>query len=528
VELVGTLAEYRRRGLTLAQLVDRLDDRFRLLTGGSRTALRRQQTLRATVDWSYDLLGEAERALLRRLSVFAGGWTLEAAEAVCADVPDVLGVLLQLVDKSLVLVDPAADGASAGAAGAEGRYRLLETIRQYAGERLLAAGEAAAARDRHRGYFLAWAERAAPHVAARDQLVWMARLEAEHENLRAALAWSQDDGSDRELRLAAALAHFWPLRGCGAEGRTRLQGALERGDPRPSRPRGVALDWLGVLETLHADFPRAVSLYQQAAEVARAVGDNRVLASALRHRGMARSLVGRPASDVRVVYEQALAAARDAGAHREVGYVLGLLGWQTFMQGDAPQGTRLLAEARRYLRAVGDRDALCSCLRLSGEVAQAQGDHAAAHTLFAEALAAAREMGHGIAVQNALTSLGDLALAQGDPVAARGRYAEALLVARDRGDRGPMLWELRALGSCCVLTGQMARATRLYGAEAAARAGAPLQGPLSPRAEQYAEGMAAARAALGDAAFAAAWAAGEAMTLEAAVAEALEAPTLLG
>ena len=173
----------------------RLEDRFRLLSGGSRTALRRQQTLRAAIDWSYDLLAVPERALLRRLADFAGGWTLAAAEAVFAgadvgegvEPADVLELLTGLVDKSLVDVVAAEPGVAPG----EARYRLLETVRQYAEEKLVAAGEAAAARARHRDWYLAWAERAEPELVRCDQAAWFDRYAADHDNFRAALEWSR-------------------------------------------------------------------------------------------------------------------------------------------------------------------------------------------------------------------------------------------------------------------------------------------------------------------------------------------------
>jgi predicted ATPase/class 3 adenylate cyclase len=530
IPLALELAAARLRGLTLEQLVARLDDRFRLLVGGSRTALRRQQTLRAAVDWSYGLLADDERTLLRRLSVFAGGWTVEAAEAAGADLPDVLGLLLQLVDKSLVLVDSGDAGAGGGAAEGAARYRLLETIRQYAGERLLEAGEAAAARDRHRDHFLAWAERAAPHVVAGDQVVWLPRIEADHDNLRAALDWCQGDGSDREPRLAAALAHFWLLRGYGEEGRVRLRDALERGDPRPSRPRAVALDWLGYFEVQHAGHARGLPLFEQAAAVAREVGDGPVRARALRHLAMFHisgsggrgRRGGRPALPERGLLEEALAAARAAGDRRETGYVLSVLGARVFAQGDRPAGLRMLAEALPLLRQVGDRDALSNSLRLAGTVALARGDRAAARALFEEALTAGREMGWGLHVLVALTWLGRTSQAEGDLAGARSRFREALRVAGDRGDRTPLASVLRALGGWCVAAGRPARAARLFGAEAATRAGAPILSNLTPQADHYAEDVAAAHAALGAATFQAAWAEGQAMPLEQAVAYALE------
>jgi predicted ATPase len=225
IPLAIELVAARVGALTVEQIAARLDDRFRLLTGGSRTTLPRQQTLRAAIDWSFSLLSEPERVLLRRLSVFAGGWTLEAAEAVCVDdgtLPreDVLDLLVRLVDESLVLAE---------AQGGEARYRMLETVRQYAEERLLEAGEATVRRSRDRDWFLELVERAEPELERSAQAGWYERLETEHDNLRAALVWSQPapegstaaDPSDLEaaLRMAGSLEWFWLLRGHLREGR---------------------------------------------------------------------------------------------------------------------------------------------------------------------------------------------------------------------------------------------------------------------------------------------------------------------
>ncbi len=221
IPLAIELAAARVGMLTVRQIEARLDDRYRLLTGGSRTVLPRHQTLRGLVDWSHDLLSEPERVLLRRLSVFAGGWTLEAAEAVCAfgagegSCDDVLELLSELAAKSLVLADEQ---------NGQMRYRFLETIRQYGAERLRASGEEAVVRDRHLEWFLALAERGEPELRGPDQVRWLDRLEAEHDNLRAALAWSQLESSSERaraagLRLAGALSWFWRVHSQFSEGR---------------------------------------------------------------------------------------------------------------------------------------------------------------------------------------------------------------------------------------------------------------------------------------------------------------------
>lgn len=220
IPLAIELAAARTKVFPPEQIAARLDDRFRLLTGGSRTALERHQTLQALIDWSYELLSEAERQLLGRLSVFSGGWSIEAVQAVCADESgdEGLDTLAHLVDKSLVIVEEEAE---------EGRYRLLETIRQYGRNKLLESGEVAMVRDRHLEYYLRFVELAEPKLRGAEQLEWLDRVEGEHGNLRAALAWSlESEKPNLALRLTGALHYFWELRGYFSEGQKWLDDAL--------------------------------------------------------------------------------------------------------------------------------------------------------------------------------------------------------------------------------------------------------------------------------------------------------------
>jgi predicted ATPase/class 3 adenylate cyclase len=272
IPLAIELAAARVRMLTVEQIAARLDDRFRLLTGGSRTALRRQQTLQAAIDWSYQLLSEEERLLLQRLAVFAGGWTLEAAEAVgvgaSIEGADVLDLLGALVDKSLVV----AEGQ-----GAHERYRLLETIRQYAGEKLLEAGEVGPIRDQHRDWYVGLAARAEPELTGPGEEEWLGRLEVEHDNLRAALAWSLEGDPGVGLRLAASLGGFWARHGHLVEGRRWLEAFLTRApapdDPEEQRVRARALRRAGILASDQQDRAAARTFLAESLILFRALGD---------------------------------------------------------------------------------------------------------------------------------------------------------------------------------------------------------------------------------------------------------------
>ena len=257
--------------LSIEQIDSRLSDRFRLLTGGSRTAVARQRTLKAAVDWSYDLLSDSERRLLRRLSVFAGGWTLEAAENVSSgegvESEEVLEVLSRLVNKSLV--------NAGNDIGESRRYRFLETVRQYRRERLLRSGEAERLRDRHLAFFHELVERAEPELTKAGQVSWLNRLHREHDNLRSALEWclAAPGRGDQALELAAGLFWFWLKRGYFREGQEYLERALLASARTPSVLRAKALMSLGSLTFFQGDFVRARVLLEESVTLGRAAGD---------------------------------------------------------------------------------------------------------------------------------------------------------------------------------------------------------------------------------------------------------------
>ncbi|MBV9797145.1 MAG: adenylate/guanylate cyclase domain-containing protein, partial [Solirubrobacterales bacterium] len=332
------LAAARVRMMSVEQIAAGLGDRFHLLTGGTRTVLPRHQTLRASVDWSHDLLGEAERMLLRRLSVFAGGFTLDLAEAVCADDSlarvTVLDLLASLVDKSLVVADERAGAV---------RYRLLETVRQYALERLLDSGEAAGVRDRHRDAMLELAEAIAPQLHGPSQREWLEVLDREAANLTAALEHAVATDSERALRLSVALTFWWRLRGLLRAGDRGFTRALEAADPTPSSLRAYALWGGGYMSVFLGDFAAAFAHGEEARAVAEEVGDEAALARAL---GLLAFLQVFP-DPVRAgqAAEQAYGFARASSDHWDMMYSKLYIGWSHILCGHWDLGEPELEEA---------------------------------------------------------------------------------------------------------------------------------------------------------------------------------------
>ena len=492
IPLAIELAAARVRSLTVAQIMARLDDQFRLLTGGNRTALPRQQTLRALIDWSYDLLTEGEKTLLGRLSVFAGGWTLSAAETVCSEMGvddfEVLDLLTSLVDKSLVVYEPLV--VYEAGAGSAGRYRLLETVRQYARDRLAEGSASEAAGGRHAAWSLALAEQAEPQLTGPEQAAWMGRLEMEHDNLRAGLSWyrQQANGAASNLRFSGALGWFWSVRGHFTEGRQWLEQALEQaGEPNGTESRkdlavrAKAFHWSGTLASRQ--------------------GDDAV----------ARALI-----------EAGLTIYRRIGNRRGITYSLGSLGLIASGQGDYAAAQSLLGESLTLWRRLGDQAGTAAALNCLGLVAFLQADYAAARTLSAESLTIRRRLGDQRGMAHSLINLGNTASGQGDYAAAQSLLEESLMLFRELADRWGIAESLESMGGVAHGQNRSSRAAWLFGAAAALRE--TIRIPLAPAEQEVIDKrVASVRERLGAEAFNAAWEEGEAMTLEQAVEYALAA-----
>jgi predicted ATPase/class 3 adenylate cyclase len=516
----------------LARLADAAGGPLRLLTGGPRDRPARQQTLRATIEWSYGLLTAHEQAVFRWLGVFAGGCTLEAAEAVCA-AGDVLDGLGSLVDKSLLRLEEPAAG--------EPRYLMLETLRELALERLEASGEAAATRQRHAAYFLGVAERADAAMRRAGQAVGLARLEADHDNLRAALAWTlaeADAGApvgaaEQALRLAGALSFFWFLRGHLSEGRRWLTRALERaaGVGRETHaaaaapPRGLALALAGAgqLARSQGDYPEAERLIGESLAVCREQGDADGLAWGLSLLGIVARYRGDYGRSTALL-EESVERYRATGDRFGRVWTLLNLGRTEAFRGNHERAAGLLAAGARGAQELGNPWGLARARTFQGQVAYARGEYRRAEAWFEESLALHRDApgrGDPWASALALAGLGNVARAQGDSGRAMACYAQSLAASRELGDREEIA---RCLEDVAALAGAQARprrAARLLGAAVAIRE--EIGTPVAPfEREAYERQVAALRSTLGVRDFATAWASGRAMSLEQAVADALE------
>lgn len=475
IPLAIELAAARVGTLSIKQISERLEYSLKLLTSGGRTAAPRQRTLRGTLDWSHELLSTNEKKLFGRLSVFAGGWTLEAAEEVGADGSiegsDVVDLLGRLVDKSLVVAEAEAQGAM--------RYRMLEPIRQYARERLEESEEVEAIQRRHAEFFLALAEEAEPEVEGPQQAAWLERLEAEYDNLRAALSWSLERGEEAELglRVAGALGQFWYLRGYLGEGRRWLEEALAKASPASTAARANALHRLSFLAYLQGDVDRAQEASEEGLKLEGVeqfwdIAGRRSVAAELGRLmlGIVASAQGDSERAIQL-YEKSLAFSRKVGDKRGIADNLLLLGIEMRPRGDLGKARELLEEGMVVAREVGDPELLAAFLNQLCDTLVLQGDLERATVVGEKAVAICREQNHRILLSDALCNLGWATLLRGDPGRATTVYVESLELKLGLGDK-PLLVKLTVAlpetldGLACVATarGETERAVRLFGA----------------------------------------------------------------
>jgi tetratricopeptide (TPR) repeat protein len=607
IPLALELAAARIKMMSLEEIASHLNDRFRLLTGGARTALLRHQTLQAMIDWSHDLLSEPERVLMRRFSIFAGGWTLEAAESVCEgdsiDRHNVLDLLTQLVNKSLILAEREQ--------GKDTRYHMLETIRQYTREKLWAAGEGEMMRQKHLAYFVDLAERAEPNLRAFDMIMWLDHLEAEHDNIRAALEWAQESDVVAQLRMVSALLWFWHIRSHKNEGIDWLERGLsieaaERGaeplTPSHAMIRGKALNATGILRSeslvgqaaeyfeeslnlfkklgpagkqglayaflglagwtgqmrgmttketkdlrehclslfrevgdkfgaaeclmsiagyarVKGDLERARAIEEEHLALRKEIGDKDGIAIAQAFLGLTVWRQG-DAQQARELYEESLAGFREVGNVYFLGQALSWLSDIAQEQSNYEQAGRLLQEGLTLAQNVGDMTMITNRLDDLGQLARTQGDYKLAAKRFTEELIMCREAGYIFGTSSALQGLGRVAQSQEDYIAARSFYSEAILLRQEISNSLTVALNLSAFATLAAAQNKPELTARLVGAAETQIPSIRLEMSPVERAE-YDQAITAARAALGEEAFAKAWEEGQQMTIDEAIAYAL-------
>jgi predicted ATPase/class 3 adenylate cyclase len=525
------LAAARIRLLSPQVMLARLQNRLKLLTGGTADLPARHQTLRAAIEWSYDLLTPEEQKLFRRISVFVGGCALESMEEVCdadgdLDI-DVLDGVESLVAKSLLKSEQGVDE--------EPRFVMLETIHEYAEEKLGENGETWKTKERHLAYFLALAEEAVPHLNGSKQAEWLERLEAEHDNLRTALRWTRDIGNVKSgLALAGALWVFWQTRGYYTEGLEHLRSGLDMDTQsgldsnKPSVEtmtlRAQALRGISVLARMKGDYKLALTHIEESLAIYRRLGDDRQVADALN----SMALIVKDQGDVELAYSlllEALTLKKGLEDKRGIAKVLGNLGILARRRGDDVASQEFTNESLMLYRELGDKRSISFMLNNLAITARRRGDNEAAFELHQESLIIKREVRDKRGIASSLVNLAIVAQDQGKISLAQTLLAEGLVISSDTGDRLTIASCFEEMGRAALSAigpsrDQVIHAIRLWGANEALREaiGSPL--PLNdvPRFE---ETLNTARAVVDDATWKQAWQQGKAMTMEQAIAYAL-------
>jgi non-specific serine/threonine protein kinase len=511
IPLAIELAAARAAVMSPVQMVAALEHRLDFLVSGKRDVSERHRTLRATVEWSYQLLSPQLQRFLAALSVFRGGWTLQAAEAVCAD-PGALDDLSQLRECSLVLTEDA---------GVETRFRMLDTLREYAAEKV-PSEELPALRRRHADHYVQLAERAARAPSAESDEASLHRLEAEQENLRTALEWlgSAPDGAEAALRLAAALGGFWLERGYWDEGRRHLGRALgQEGAQQPTAVRATALSHAAGLASSQGDYAEACKLFEEALAIFRGIGDLKETAATLGYLGNACWRSGDCAA-ARRFQEEGLDICRTLGDPEGTACALHNLGLLAAAEGDHARAQDLIRQGLDRRKATGDKRGIAESLSDLGLVALEQGDYGAARPLLEESLSLRRESGQEDELAIALHNAAALANLCHEHDRAEPLLRQSLAISRKLGHRPLIAESLAEMATVLWKRGEQARAARLLGATEALR---ETTGHSRSTAEKNAREQLAGklRAEMGEEAFREAYEHGRSMSLSQAVDAAL-------
>jgi predicted ATPase len=512
------LAAARVKLFTPEQIAARLDDRFKLLTGGSRTALPRQQTLRALIDWSYQTLNETEQHALRRLAVFLGGWSFEAAESTLGEMEAMDG-LSGLVNKSLVNVEEK-DG--------ESRYRYLETIRQYAMEKLLESGESGDARTRHLAHFMQVCRRAEEKFRTAERRMWVHRLEVEHDNIRSALDWALENEPEAALQMVCSLAGFWLSRSYMTEGSTWCQAAISRAEalstagPNIDQTRSRAYSSLAMLSINHGDHQTGQTAARKGVALARQVDDPLLLARALHFLGMSSTFLG----DVTLAFDslhESEGLCRKFGYQDDLASVLESLTYATMeMHGSqaAEQLQAYMEESLALSQGSVDPEAAVRTEGILSRLAFYRGDLSEARRHADLMLDLHREMGDQLSVTGHQTAMAHVARQMGNYREALALYRETLPDWQKMGHRGAVAHQLECFAFIAKAQEQGERAVKLMSAAEALREAS--NSPMTPQERiEYTNEVDGLRAGMDEKTFVSLWAEGRSMTMEQAIEYAL-------
>ncbi len=452
IPLALELAAARTNILSISKIYERLDDRFSLLTGGKRTALPRQQTLRALIDWSYDLLSEEEKILWSRLTVFSGGWTLEAAEEVCSDEMISKSLILdlqsQLTEKSVIIFDES-----------NGRYRILESIKQYGIEKL---SDGNGTYLRHLNYFLGISKKAEPELRGEKARFWFDKIEADHTNFISAIDWSVNNGhADKGAIMAVALGDFWNTNGHYSTGIRLYENILQCSGASDKSSIINVLNWLCVFKYLQGDYEQVKKYSEECLTVSRTIDDKKGIAVSLNNLGKVADLMGDP-EKAKIYFEESLAIKKELGDKNGISESLQSLGNLSADLGDYEQAKKHFEESFAIKKEIGDIKGMASNLNSLGSLSSFQGDYEHAKKYHEESLAYNKDIGSKMGIAVSTGNLGMIAFNQGEYEHAKKYFEKSLYIRKELGNRKGIADYMHNLGGIVYIQGDYEQAKKYF------------------------------------------------------------------